>query len=149
MSSSFVTPNTQVFPDDTIYIEPFHPSTSKLLYLLNSNHYDKELRSAIDASSERNRAFYSCLLFLRGQRRQITENLTQLDRHMGILAQHIVNDEAFTVTGAIAIPRPSLDIVNLPLHVVISNTDPDGDRFATDEDVSPNDPVFLCAIIRH
>uniref|UniRef100_A0A0W0EVQ2 Uncharacterized protein n=1 Tax=Moniliophthora roreri TaxID=221103 RepID=A0A0W0EVQ2_MONRR len=68
---------------------------------------------------------------------------------MGMLAQHITDDENFTVTGAIAVPRPSLDIMNLPLHVILPDTDPDGDCFATDEDVSPNDPAFLRKVIAH
>ncbi|ESK81091.1 hypothetical protein Moror_13367 [Moniliophthora roreri MCA 2997] len=68
---------------------------------------------------------------------------------MGMLAQHISEDETFTVTGAIAVPRPSLDIANLPLHVILPDTDPDGDRFATDEDVNPNDPAFLRKVIAH
>uniref|UniRef100_A0A0W0FHZ3 Uncharacterized protein n=1 Tax=Moniliophthora roreri TaxID=221103 RepID=A0A0W0FHZ3_MONRR len=54
-----------------------------------------------------------------------------------------MDDETFTVTGAIAVPRPTLDVANLPLHVVLPDTDPDGDRFATDDDVSPNDPAFF------
>uniref|UniRef100_A0A0W0FUY7 Uncharacterized protein n=1 Tax=Moniliophthora roreri TaxID=221103 RepID=A0A0W0FUY7_MONRR len=68
---------------------------------------------------------------------------------MGMLAQHIVDDDSFTVTGAIAVPHPSLDIANLPLHVILPDTDPDGDCFATDEDVSPNDPAFLRKVIAH
>uniref|UniRef100_A0A0W0FQD4 Uncharacterized protein n=1 Tax=Moniliophthora roreri TaxID=221103 RepID=A0A0W0FQD4_MONRR len=68
---------------------------------------------------------------------------------MGQLAQQISDDETFTVTGAIAVPRPALDIANLPLHIVLPDTDPDGDRFATDDDVSPNDPVFLRKTLAH
>uniref|UniRef100_A0A0W0FLA6 Uncharacterized protein n=1 Tax=Moniliophthora roreri TaxID=221103 RepID=A0A0W0FLA6_MONRR len=66
-----------------------------------------------------------------------------------MLAQHITDNENFTVTGAIAVPRPSLDIANLPLHVILPDTNPDRDRFATDEDVSPNDPAFLRKVITH
>ncbi|ESK85979.1 hypothetical protein Moror_9458 [Moniliophthora roreri MCA 2997] len=95
-------PPTQVFPDDAVHTEPFHPSTFELLYLLNSEHYDEEMTTAIKNSSKRNCALYGCLLFLRGQRRQLLENMTRLDRHMGMLAQHISDDETFTVTGAIA-----------------------------------------------
>uniref|UniRef100_A0A0W0F2E4 Uncharacterized protein n=1 Tax=Moniliophthora roreri TaxID=221103 RepID=A0A0W0F2E4_MONRR len=142
-------PPTQVFPDDTIHTEPFHPSTFELLYLMNCEHYDEELTTAIDASSERNRALYGSLVFLRGQQRQLLENVTRMDRHMGALAQHITDDETFTVTGAIAVPCPALDIANLPLHVVLPDTDPDGDRFATDNDVSPNDPAFIRKVIAH
>uniref|UniRef100_A0A0W0G403 Uncharacterized protein n=1 Tax=Moniliophthora roreri TaxID=221103 RepID=A0A0W0G403_MONRR len=72
-----------------------------------------------------------------------------MDRHMGMLAQHIMDDETFTVTGAIAVPRPTLDIANLPLHIVLPDTDPNGDRFAMDDDVSPNDPAFLRKVIAH
>uniref|UniRef100_A0A0W0F0U2 Uncharacterized protein n=1 Tax=Moniliophthora roreri TaxID=221103 RepID=A0A0W0F0U2_MONRR len=68
---------------------------------------------------------------------------------MGMLAQHITDDETFTVTGAIVVPRPSLDIANLPLHVVLPDTDPDGDCFATDNDDSPNDPAFFRKVIAH
>ncbi|ESK81805.1 hypothetical protein Moror_16777 [Moniliophthora roreri MCA 2997] len=68
---------------------------------------------------------------------------------MGMLAQHIVDDDSFTVTRAIAVPCPSLDIANLPLHVILPETDPDGDRFATDKDISPNDPAFLWKVIAH
>ncbi|ESK81297.1 hypothetical protein Moror_12136 [Moniliophthora roreri MCA 2997] len=142
-------PPTRVLPDNVVHTEPFHPSMFELLYLLNSEHYDEEMTTAINASSERNQALYSCLLFLRGQRQQLLENMTRLDRHMGMLAQHITDDESFTVTGAIAVLRPSLDITNLPLHVVLLNTDPDRDCFATDEDVSPNDPAFLRKVITH
>uniref|UniRef100_A0A0W0FK98 Uncharacterized protein n=1 Tax=Moniliophthora roreri TaxID=221103 RepID=A0A0W0FK98_MONRR len=53
------------------------------------------------------------------------------------------------MTGAIVVLRPSLDVSNLPLHVVIPDTDPNGDRFTTDEDVSPNDPVFFRRVINH
>uniref|UniRef100_A0A0W0FUU6 Uncharacterized protein n=1 Tax=Moniliophthora roreri TaxID=221103 RepID=A0A0W0FUU6_MONRR len=116
---------------------------------MNCEHYDEELTAAIDASSERNRALYGCLVFLRGQRRQLLENMTRLDRHMGMLAQHISDDETFTVTGAIAVPCPTLDVTNLLLHIILPDTDPDGDRFATDEDVSPNDPPFLRKVIAH
>ncbi|ESK81102.1 hypothetical protein Moror_13359 [Moniliophthora roreri MCA 2997] len=116
---------------------------------MNCEHYDEELTAAIDASSERNRALYSCLVFLRGQRRQLLENVTRLDRHMGMLAQHISDDETFTVTGAIAVPRPTLNVANLLLHIILPDTDPDGDRFATDEDVSPNNPAFLRKVIAH
>uniref|UniRef100_A0A0W0F453 Uncharacterized protein n=1 Tax=Moniliophthora roreri TaxID=221103 RepID=A0A0W0F453_MONRR len=110
---------------------------------MNCEHYDKELTTAIDASSERNRALYGCLVFLHGQRRQLLENVTRLDQHMGMLAQHISDNKTFTVTGAIAVPRPTLDVANLLLHIILPDSDPDGDRFATDEDVSPNDPTFL------
>uniref|UniRef100_A0A0W0EY12 Uncharacterized protein n=1 Tax=Moniliophthora roreri TaxID=221103 RepID=A0A0W0EY12_MONRR len=68
---------------------------------------------------------------------------------MGMLAQHISDDETFTVTGAIAVLHPTLDVANLPLHVILPDTDPDRDRFTTDEDVSPNDPAFLRKIIAH
>ncbi|ESK81247.1 hypothetical protein Moror_14412 [Moniliophthora roreri MCA 2997] len=107
-------PPVQVLPDDVVHTEPFHPSTSELLYLLNSEHYNKEMTTATDAST-----------------------------------QHIVDDDSFTVTEAIAVPCPSLDIVNLPLHVILPDTDPDRDHFATDEDVSPNDPAFLRKVIAH
>uniref|UniRef100_A0A0W0FN35 Uncharacterized protein n=1 Tax=Moniliophthora roreri TaxID=221103 RepID=A0A0W0FN35_MONRR len=116
---------------------------------MNCEHYDEELTTAIDASSERDRALYGSLVFLRGQQRQLLENVTRMDRHMGMLAQHITDDETFTVTGAIVVPRPTLDIANLPLHIVLPDTDPDGDRFATDDDVSPNDPAFLRKVIAH
>uniref|UniRef100_A0A0W0F028 Uncharacterized protein n=1 Tax=Moniliophthora roreri TaxID=221103 RepID=A0A0W0F028_MONRR len=142
-------PPVQVFQDDAVHTEPFHPSTFELLYLMNCEHYDEELTTAIDASSERNHALYGCLVFLCGQRRQLLENVTRLDRHMGMLAQHITDDETFTVTGAIAVPRPTLDVANLPLHVILPDTDPNGDRFATDEDVSPNDPAFFRKVITH
>ncbi|ESK81734.1 hypothetical protein Moror_11562 [Moniliophthora roreri MCA 2997] len=107
------------------------------------------MTTAIDASTEWNRALYGCLLFLRGQQRQLLENVTRLDRHMGMLAQHITDDDSFTVTGAIVVPRPTLDVANLPLHVILPDTDPNRDRFATDEDVSPNDPAFLRKVITH
>uniref|UniRef100_A0A0W0FNE3 Uncharacterized protein n=1 Tax=Moniliophthora roreri TaxID=221103 RepID=A0A0W0FNE3_MONRR len=142
-------PPTQVFPDDAVHTEPFHLSTFELLYLMNCEHYDEELTTAIDASSERNRALYGSLVFLHGQRRQLLENVTRMDQHMGMLAQHITDDETFTVTGAIAVPRPSLDIANLPLHVVLPDTDPNGDRFTTDDDVNPNNPAFLRKVIAH
>uniref|UniRef100_A0A0W0FMQ3 Uncharacterized protein n=1 Tax=Moniliophthora roreri TaxID=221103 RepID=A0A0W0FMQ3_MONRR len=142
-------PPHQVFPDDAVHTEPFHPSTFELLYLMNCKHYDEELATAINASNERNRAIYGSLTFLRGQRRQMMENMTRIDRHMGQLAQQISDDETFTITGAIAVPRPALDIANLPLHVVLPDTDPDGDRFATDDDVSPNDPIFLRKTLAH
>ncbi|ESK80921.1 hypothetical protein Moror_1315 [Moniliophthora roreri MCA 2997] len=122
-------PPVQAFPDDAVHTEPFHPSTFELLYLMNCKHYDEELTTAINASSERNRALYN--------------------RHMGMLAQHITDDETFTVTGAIVVPRPTLDVANLPLHIILPDTDPDGDRFATDDDVSPNDPAFLRKVIAH
>ncbi|ESK82035.1 hypothetical protein Moror_13445 [Moniliophthora roreri MCA 2997] len=140
---------TQVFPDNAVHTEPFHPSTFELLYLLNSEHYDKEMTTAIENSSERNRALYGCLLFLRGQQRQMLENVTRLDRHMGMLAQHIIDDDSFTVTRAIAVPHPTLNIANLPLHIILPDTDPDGDRFATDEDINPNEPAFLQKVIAH
>uniref|UniRef100_A0A0W0FXR5 Uncharacterized protein n=1 Tax=Moniliophthora roreri TaxID=221103 RepID=A0A0W0FXR5_MONRR len=116
---------------------------------MNCEHYDEELTTAINASNERNRAIYGSLTFLRGQRQQMMENMTRVDRHMGQLAQQIVDDETFTITGAIVVPRPTLDIANLPLHIVLPDTDPDGDRFATDDDVSPNDPVFLRRTLAH
>uniref|UniRef100_A0A0W0FV01 Uncharacterized protein n=1 Tax=Moniliophthora roreri TaxID=221103 RepID=A0A0W0FV01_MONRR len=142
-------PPHQVFPDDAVHTEPFHPSTFELLYLMNCEHYDEELATTINTSNERNRAIYGSLIFLRGQRRQIMENMTRVDRHMGQLAQQISDDETFTVTGAIAVLCPALDIANLPLHVVIPDTDPDGDRFATDDEVSPNDPAFLRKSLAH
>ncbi|ESK81237.1 hypothetical protein Moror_14423 [Moniliophthora roreri MCA 2997] len=75
--------------------------------------------------------------------------MTRVDRHMGQLAQQISDDETFTITGAIVVPRPALDIANLPLHILLPDTDPEGDRFATDDDVSPNDPVFLRKTLAH
>ncbi|ESK83093.1 hypothetical protein Moror_6071 [Moniliophthora roreri MCA 2997] len=116
---------------------------------MNCEHYDEELTTAINASNERNCALYGSLIFLRGQRRQMMENVTRMDRHMGTLAQQISDDKTFTVTGAIAVLRPALDIANLPLHIVLPDTDPDGDRFAMDDDVSPNDPVFLRKTLAH
>uniref|UniRef100_A0A0W0FQB8 Uncharacterized protein n=1 Tax=Moniliophthora roreri TaxID=221103 RepID=A0A0W0FQB8_MONRR len=53
------------------------------------------------------------------------------------------------MTGAIAVLHPSLDITNLPLHVILPDTDSNGDRFTTDEDISPNDPAFLQKVIAH
>uniref|UniRef100_A0A0W0FYK9 Uncharacterized protein n=1 Tax=Moniliophthora roreri TaxID=221103 RepID=A0A0W0FYK9_MONRR len=116
---------------------------------MNSEHYEEELATAINASSERNRAIYGSLIFLRAQRRQMMENMTRVDRHMGQLAQQITDDETFTITGAIVVPPPALDIANLPLHVVLPDTDPDGDHFATDDDVKPNDPAFIRKAITH
>uniref|UniRef100_A0A0W0GF24 Uncharacterized protein n=1 Tax=Moniliophthora roreri TaxID=221103 RepID=A0A0W0GF24_MONRR len=116
---------------------------------MNCKHYKEELTTAINASNERNRAIYGSLIFLRGQRRQMMENMTRVDRHMGQLAQQISDDETFTITGAIVVPRPALDIANLPLHVLLPDTDPEGDRFATDDDVSPNDPAFLRRTLAH
>ncbi|ESK80829.1 hypothetical protein Moror_4312, partial [Moniliophthora roreri MCA 2997] len=142
-------PPHQIFPDDAVHTEPFHPSMFELLYLMNCEHYDEELATAINASNERNCGIYGSLLFLRGQRRQMMENITRMDRHMGTLAQQISDDETFTVTGAIAVPRPTLDIVNLPLYIVLPDTDPDGDHFATDDDVNPNDPAFIRKAIAH
>ncbi|ESK84157.1 hypothetical protein Moror_17010 [Moniliophthora roreri MCA 2997] len=106
-------PPHQVFLDDAVHTEPFHPSTFELLYLMNCEHYDEELTMAINASNERNRAIYGSLVFLQGQRRQMMENIMRVDRHMG------------------------------------HDTDPDGDRFATDDDVNPNDPAFIRKAIAH
>uniref|UniRef100_A0A0W0FDU5 Uncharacterized protein n=1 Tax=Moniliophthora roreri TaxID=221103 RepID=A0A0W0FDU5_MONRR len=60
-----------------------------------------------------------------------------------------MDNDSFTVTGAIAVPRPTLDVANLPLHVILPDTDPDRDCFGMDEDISPNDPAFLRKVIAH
>ncbi|ESK84306.1 hypothetical protein Moror_10240 [Moniliophthora roreri MCA 2997] len=128
-------PPVQVFPDDAVHTEPFHPSTFELLYLMNCEHYDEELTAAIDASSERNRALYGCLVFLRGQRQQLLENVTRLDRHMGMLAQHISDDETFTVTGAIATQIPT-EIASLRMRTSPQMTQPSSGRLSPIEEVS-------------
>uniref|UniRef100_A0A0W0G8U2 Uncharacterized protein n=1 Tax=Moniliophthora roreri TaxID=221103 RepID=A0A0W0G8U2_MONRR len=128
-------PPTQVFPDDAVHTEPFHPSTFELLYLLNSEHYDEEMTTAIKNSSKRNCALYGCLLFLRGQRRQLLENMTRLDRHMGMLAQHISDDETFTVTGAIA-TQILTEIASLQTRMSAPMTQPSSERLSPIEEVS-------------
>ncbi|ESK91633.1 hypothetical protein Moror_1136 [Moniliophthora roreri MCA 2997] len=81
-------PSTQVLPDNVVHTEPFHPSTFKLLYLLNSEHYDEEMTTAIDASSKRNRALYGCLLFLRELRNETILAAHQLLTLIGEMIPH-------------------------------------------------------------
>ncbi|ESK88106.1 hypothetical protein Moror_10726 [Moniliophthora roreri MCA 2997] len=102
---------------------------------MNCEHYDKELTTVIDASSERNRALYGCLVFLRGQRRQLLENVTRLDQHMGMLAQHISDNETFTVTGAIATQIPT-EIASLQMRTSPPTTQPSSGRLSPIEEVS-------------
>uniref|UniRef100_A0A0W0FY68 Uncharacterized protein n=1 Tax=Moniliophthora roreri TaxID=221103 RepID=A0A0W0FY68_MONRR len=128
-------PPVQVFPDDAIHTKPFHPSTFELLYLMNCEHYDEELTTAIDASSERNRALYSCLIFLRGQQRQLLENMTRLDQHIGMLAQHISDNETFTVTGAIA-TQILTEIASLQMRTSTPTIQPSSERLSPIEEVS-------------
>uniref|UniRef100_A0A0W0EXF5 Uncharacterized protein n=1 Tax=Moniliophthora roreri TaxID=221103 RepID=A0A0W0EXF5_MONRR len=128
-------PPHQVFPDDAIYTEPFHPSTFELLYLMNCEHYDEELATAINASNERNRAIYGSLIFLRGQRQQMMENMTRVDRHMGQLAQQISDDETFTVTGAIATQIP-MEIASLRTTTSAPTTQPSSGRLSPIEEAS-------------
>uniref|UniRef100_A0A0W0FD97 Uncharacterized protein n=1 Tax=Moniliophthora roreri TaxID=221103 RepID=A0A0W0FD97_MONRR len=128
-------PPAQVFPDNAVHTEPFHPSTFELLYLMNCEHYDKELTTAIDASSERNHALYGSLVFLRGQRRQLLENVTRMDQHMGMLAQHITDDETFTVTGAI-VTQILMEIASLWTAMSVPMTQPSSERLSPIEEAS-------------
>ncbi|ESK82273.1 hypothetical protein Moror_15485 [Moniliophthora roreri MCA 2997] len=102
---------------------------------MNCEHYDEELTTAINASSERNRALYSSLVFLRGQRRQLLENVTRMDQHMGMLAQHITDDETFTVTGAIATQIP-MEIASLRTTMSAPTTQPSSERLSPIEEAS-------------
>ncbi|ESK80703.1 hypothetical protein Moror_9509, partial [Moniliophthora roreri MCA 2997] len=135
-------PPHQVFPDDAVHTEPFHPSTFELLYLVNCEHYDEELATAINASNERNRAIYGSLTFLRGQRRQMMENMTRVDRHMGQLAQQISDDETFTMTGAIVTQIPT-EIASLRTTISAPTTQSSSERLSPIEEVSDEQPRSL------
>uniref|UniRef100_A0A0W0F6J7 Uncharacterized protein n=1 Tax=Moniliophthora roreri TaxID=221103 RepID=A0A0W0F6J7_MONRR len=131
-------PPHQVFPDDAAHTEPFHPSTFELLYLMNCEHYEEELATAINASSERNRAIYGSLIFLRAQRRQMMENMTRVDRHMGQLVQQITDDETFTITGAIAFFQTQIttEIASLRTTTSAPMTQPSSGRLSPIEEDS-------------
>ncbi|ESK89945.1 hypothetical protein Moror_757 [Moniliophthora roreri MCA 2997] len=58
-----------------------------------------------------------------------------MDRHMGMLAQHIMDDETFTVTGAIATQIPT-EIASLWTTTSAPTTQPSSGRLSPIEEVS-------------
>uniref|UniRef100_A0A0W0GCP8 Uncharacterized protein n=1 Tax=Moniliophthora roreri TaxID=221103 RepID=A0A0W0GCP8_MONRR len=138
----------RVYPDEFTYDDPFTPTTYKLLYILNSKHYDDNLMCMMEQMEhQHHHTGMGTLMFLRRHRPLLDQAITRLNREAGLFARTLVEgDHPIVLNGPIMVLSLPNDIKNLPLYLVSLETGADGQPVPTDKNLNPNKPTFLLTI---